>query len=89
MVIARVEAFERESAQYGRSNNEIISDGIRVGVALQRLEDSPLKQHLFLNASRLAKWVDFRSEMINVRRAQQVANSSVQPMDVGSLKRAT
>ena len=84
-VIARVEAFEREVAQYERASGEDVSDGIRVGVVLQRLEDSPLKQHLLMNSERLARWTDFRSELVCVRRAQQVISASVQPMDVGAL----
>ena len=84
-VIARVEAFEREVAQYERTSGEDVSDGIRVGVVLQRLEDSPLKQHLLMNSERLARWTDFRSELVCVRRAQQVLSASAQPMDVGAL----
>ena len=84
-MIAKVEAFERELAQYERTSGEEVSDGIRVGVVLQRLEESSLKQHLLLNAERLSSWADFRSELINVRRAQQIVNASAQPMEVGAL----
>jgi len=83
-LIARVEAFERELATYERASNEIVSDGIRVGVVLQRLEDSPIKQHLLMNSERLAKWADFRAELLNVRRAQQVVSSTASPMDVSA-----
>ena len=50
-----------------------MSDGIRVGVVWQRL-----------SSQRLIKWANFRAEVINVRRAQQIVSTSAQPMDVGA-----
>jgi hypothetical protein len=84
-VLARIEAFERELALYERASGEVVSDGIRVGVVLQRLDESALRQHLLLNSERLAKWADFRAEVVNIRRAQQIVSASVQPMEVGAL----
>ena len=84
-LIARMEAFERELAQYERTSGEAVSDGMRIGIVLQRLEESSLKQHLLLNTERLTKWADFRAEMINVRRAQQIVANRAQPMDIGAL----
>ena len=84
-LIARMEAFERELVQYERTSGETISDGVRIGVVLQRLEESALNQHLLLNTERLTRWADFRAELINVRRAQQIVSSTATPMDVGAL----
>ena len=84
-VIARLEAFERELSLYEQACGEVVSDGIRVGVVSQRIDESALKQHLMLNSERLAKWVDFRAEVINIRRAQQVVSNTVSPMEVGAL----
>ena len=50
-----------------------MSDGIRVGVVWQRL-----------SSQRLMKWANFRAEVINVRRAQQIVSASAQPMDIGA-----
>ena len=65
--IARLEAFERELMTYERANAEVVTDGIRIGVVLQRMEESALKQHLLLNSERLVRWVDFRAELVSVR----------------------
>ena len=63
---ARMEAFEREFADYEQASQEQASDGIRVSAVLQRLEESTMEQHLLLNSERLTKWADFRAEVINV-----------------------
>ena len=42
-LIARMEAFDREQAQYEQASGKTVSDGIRIGVVLQRLEESALK----------------------------------------------
>jgi len=84
-VIAKLEAFDREIQVYELACGEVVSDGIKIGVVLQRLEESNLKQHLLLNAERLAKWFDFRAEVINIRRAQQVVNNTAQAMEVSAL----
>ena len=85
--IARLEAFERELMTYERASAEVVTDGIRIGVVLQRMEESALKQHLLLNSERLVRWVDFRAELVSVRNAQQVVNSTASPMDVSALNK--
>ena len=57
-----MEAFERELPRY-----EQVRDGIRVGVVLQRLEESTLKQRMLINSERLTKSADFQAEVIKHR----------------------
>jgi hypothetical protein len=71
--------------QYEQPSEELVSDGIRIGVVMQRMEENSLKQHLLLKAERLVRWADLRAELVSVRRAQQVLNASAVPMDVGAL----
>ena len=40
---------------------------------------------LLLNSERLALWADFRAEVINIRRAQQVVSNTASPMEVSAL----
>ena len=47
-VITWLEAFERELSSYEQASGETLSDGIRVGVVLQRIDESALMQHLFV-----------------------------------------
>ena len=84
-VIAKLEAFDREVLQYEQACGEAVSNSIKIGIVLQRLDESSLKQHLLLNAERLAKWPDFRMEVVNIRRAQQVVSGTAQAMEVGAL----
>jgi len=83
--MARLEAFEREIAQYTSASKEPFTDNMKVGVVLKQLEDGPLRNHLVLNAARLANWSDFREEFITVRRAQAALGQGAQPMDLGAL----
>jgi hypothetical protein len=84
-VIAKLEAFDREVLSYEQACGEAVSNSIKIGIVLQRLDESALKQHLLLNAERLAKWPDFRAEVVNIRRAQQVVSGTAQAMEVGAL----
>ena len=87
-LLARKEASERDLAQHKQVSQEQASEGIRVGVALQRPEEFTLKQHLLLNSDRLAKWADFRVDVINVRQAQRDQRTLVRSMSRARAPRA-
>ncbi|CAK0792782.1 unnamed protein product, partial [Prorocentrum cordatum] len=53
-----------------------------IGIVLWQLEEGPLRQHLWLNATRLVEWQDFRREVTDVRRAQSAIAPQAQG-DVG------
>ena len=57
------------------------SQNIRIGVALRMLPDGPM---LVLNSARLTTWVTLKAEIDSVRRAQAVASSAPQPMDLSA-----
>ena len=50
LLLSRTEALGRELTQHEQAPQEHVSDGIRVGVVLQRLEESALEQSLLLNS---------------------------------------
>ena len=83
-LLARMEALERELAQYVRPSGDQVRDGMCIAVVMQRLEESSLAQHLLLNRARLTTWANVRAEWNNVRRAQQIVSASALPMDIGA-----
>jgi hypothetical protein len=84
-IVQKIEAFERESANYERGSGEVIVDGMKIGVTLRNLEEGPLKQHMLLNADRFKTWIDFRNEIINIKRAMSQANATSSPMQLDAL----
>ena len=53
-VIARLETFERDALTYTQSSGQPFDDSIKVGIVLRNLPEGNLKQHLIMNADRLA-----------------------------------
>ncbi|CAK0818994.1 unnamed protein product [Prorocentrum cordatum] len=85
-LLTRMEAFEREVSLFEGQTGEQLSNAIKIGIVLQGLLDSPLKQRMILNAERLEQWVQFREEIVNVRRAQAAAaaiSGGPMPMELG------
>jgi len=83
--LIKLESFERALSLYEASSSETVSSTMRSGIVMMRLPDGPLKQHLVMNAARLVDWVDFREEIVNIRRAQLTAHSTPTPMELGAL----
>jgi len=55
-VSQRLELFNRMVARYRQRSGDDLSDTIKIGILLMRMEDGPLKQHMLLNAERLKDW---------------------------------
>ena len=49
--VARLEAFEREIAQYTTTSKEQFTDNMKVGVVLKQSESGPLRDYLILQAA--------------------------------------
>ena len=81
-----MELFDRELQRYETRAREAVSLNLRVGMVLNGLDKGPLKDHLLLNSAKYLTWQEFKSEIVNYRRATQaVADSGgVAPMDVGA-----
>ena len=85
-VLLRMEAMERRIADYEKAG-EKLSDAIRVGIVMRQLPEGPVKQHLIMNAERLAQWHVFRNEVCNIRRAQLAVQNAATPMEIGALNK--
>lgn len=85
---SRLELFERELLRYEARAGESVSLNQRVGMVLNGLDKGTLKDHLLLNSMRYGSWQEFKSEIINYRRATAslTATSGEQPtpMDIGA-----
>ena len=83
---SRMELFDRELQRYETRARESVSLNLRVGMVLNGLDRGPLKDHLLLNSAKYLTWQEFKSEIVNYRRATQaIADSGgVTPMDVGA-----
>ena len=55
-MLAKLEAYERDLALYEQASGEKISDGLRVGIVLNRVTDTELATHLLLNSERFQTW---------------------------------
>ena len=91
-MLAKLEAYERDLALY-----EQASDGLRVGIVLNRVTDTELATHLLLNSERFQTWALFRRELGHVSRARAAAagayqmrrganDSNAAPMEIDALQ---
>eukprot|EP00971_Amphidinium_carterae_P203775 4044018-Amphidinium_carterae.3 len=69
-IAARVKALEREAVRYDSQSAEKIFDAMEIGICLRHTEQSGLRVHLLLNATRLSTWAEFKREVTSTRRAQ-------------------
>ena len=56
----RLESFDRAVALYQARTKEVLSDSMKIGIALRQLEEGPLKQHMLMNSARLTAWPNFK-----------------------------
>ncbi|CAK0861852.1 unnamed protein product, partial [Prorocentrum cordatum] len=80
----RLALFERELLRCEQRGGEAIAASMRIGIVLRQLEEGPLRHHLFLNATRLVEWRDFRREVTDIRRAQSAIAPVPLPMDLSA-----
>ncbi|CAK0903034.1 unnamed protein product, partial [Prorocentrum cordatum] len=83
----RLALFERELLRYEQISGEAISASMRTGIVFRQLEESPLRQRLLLNATRLVEWPDFRRDLTEICRAQSAIAPVLVPMDLSAFTR--
>ena len=78
-MLAKLEAHERDLALHEQASGEKISDGLRVGIVLNRVTDTELATHLLLNSERFQTWALFRrQQFVDVSRARAAASRAYQ-----------
>ena len=95
-MLAKLEAYERDLALYEQASREKISDGLRVGIVLNRVTDTELATHLLLNSERFQKWAQNRRELVDVLACKSsssgsqmrrgVNDSNTAPMEMDALQ---
>ena len=73
--------------QYGTATGKNIGSEIMAGIILCNLGEGSLKTHLVMNAARFPTYEDLRSEILNVRRAEQYMMGVPAPMDVSAVSK--
>jgi hypothetical protein len=84
-VLERIEAWEREVAHYEALSGTALPEDLRIGIVLRQMDESPLKNHLILNAERFKLWKDFIAEITSVRLAMNATAGGQAPMDLGAV----
>ena len=79
----KIEQFDRTVSLYQARSLEVISDSMKIGIALRQMEEGSLRQHLLMNSSRLTTWKTFKSEIVDIKRASAAVGAV--PMDIGAL----
>ena len=77
-MLAKLEAQKRDLALYEQASGEKISDGLRVGIVLNRVTDTELATHLLLNSENSRRGPLFRGELVDVSRARAAASGAYQ-----------
>ena len=97
-MLAKGEAHERDLALYEQASGEKISDGLRVGIVLNRVTDTEFATHSLLNSETFQTWTLFRQKLVDVSCARAAASgacqmrrgandSSTAPMEMDELQR--
>ena len=84
-VLERIEAWEREVAHYEALSGSMVPEDLRIGIVLRQMDESPVKNHMILNAERFKLWKDFMAEITSVRLAMNATAGGQAPMDLGAV----
>ena len=78
---AKVECFEDEVRRYEQRRKETISLNLKMGMALNGLRESVLRENLLLNCHGYKTWQEFKAAVTSYHRAS--GNKPV-PMHIGA-----
>ena len=84
-VLAQLCEFERAINDYCVTTAETFSDRLRCGVVTTNLPPGPLRDHVVMHVERLATWANFRQELEQIARVQQLGLYGSGPMDLGGV----
>ena len=83
-MLAQLEAYERDLALHEQASGEKISDGLRVGIVLNRVTDTELATHLLLNSERFQTWPSFDESLwmsrVQGQQRRELTRCVVKPM---------
>ena len=86
-MVQGIYGWEKQVEEYEKQSGDKIGESIRMAVMSSHLVDARLRQHLALQAGRLATYEAMRKEAVDYLRAQAsfVDDGGVKPMDLTPL----
>ena len=82
---AEFNAFERSLRQFELESGKTVDEEMLLGIIVNGLNDSSLRDHIIRNSSRLTTYSAVRKELMEVARTNRVLQQLPQPMDVGAM----
>ena len=82
-VLAQLGGFERAINDW--TTSETCSDRSRCGIVTTNLSPGPLRDHMIMHVERLATWANFRQELEQFVRVQQLGLYGSGPMELGGV----
>ena len=67
---ARILAFDRQALKYEQAGGEKLPENIRIGILLEHLPETSLRQHFIPDGERMNNLEVVKTEVENLRRAQ-------------------
>eukprot|EP00974_Lingulodinium_polyedra_P016395 1587772-Lingulodinium_polyedra.AAC.1 len=90
-VMTSMDNFDTACRRYTEQSGELITDNLKVMAVMARVVVPKIREHLVLNAARLADYAAIRAEVGNIAKVSATWVSSQQPepnsMEVDALQR--
>ena len=80
-----LEQFENMVRRYDAETGKALDDTMKLGIIVNGLQDSGLKDHLIRNSHRLKTYSSIKDELLELARTTRVLNSIPTAMDIGAV----
>ena len=78
-----LELFKKTIRRYEAESGKTLDDEVLLGVVINGLQDSEVRNHILRSSSRLTSYQAVRTELLEMARATRVINNLPQPMEIG------
>ena len=79
-----LEQFEKMVRRYDAETGKALDDTLKLGIIINGLQDSGLKDHVIRNSHRLKTYSSIKDELLELARTTRVLNSIPTAMDIGA-----
>ena len=80
-----LEQFEKMVRRYDAETGKALDDTMKLGIIVNGLQDSGLKDHVIRNSHRLKTYSSIKDELLELARTTRVLNSIPTAMDIGAV----
>ena len=81
---AELETFDKTVRRYESESGKHIDDELLLGIVVNGLQDTSMRDHVIRNSSRLRTYQDVRTELLEISRTIRVLSQMPFPMDIGA-----